>query len=138
MHGSGCGNQPGNARKDLTIHKASAFDLREYYGGPPPYTMSAYVMREDGKIVAIFGIYQFNGLSVAFSESKVDMKKHMRSVVRGSRILMGQIKISGKAVVAIADTGHETSHKFLSRLGFVYIGASDKGGVYKWQPQYRS
>lgn len=124
---------------ELVVRRATAADLRAYYGGDAPATVKAFAAILDGEVVGVAGI-AFGGLSKArpvaeaFSEFKPALRPHLRSmaVLRAVKAVQAMIARTRPAPVAIADARHPNSERLLQRLGAVRIGACEQGEVYQW------
>lgn len=115
-------------------------DIEEWYEGPSPGTVRAYVVTLDGKVAGIAGLI-LPGLGTrwgaveAFSEMSPDLAPHLRHPLVQwaiSRVIR-LIRKSRVPVMAIADRKLPTSEPLLKRLGAVPIGRTDDGEVYLWK-----
>jgi hypothetical protein len=124
---------------EVTVRKATAADLEEFYQGMPPATMRAYVALVDGKPVGVGGL-ALSGLSKAravpeaFCEVRDELKPHIRNgaVQRGILAILKLIRAHPKSVVAIADPEIPGAPALLTRLGAVFVGSCSEGEVYQW------
>jgi hypothetical protein len=130
--------EAGGAEK-VEVRRATAADLREYYGGDPPATVKAFVALLDGKVMGVMGI-AYGGLArarpapEAFSESRPEFAPYRRSmaVLRGIKQVVAMIRRTRPAPIAIADRNYPQSEQLLQRLGAVRIGHCEQGEVYQW------
>lgn len=95
--------------------------VEEYYGGPAPWTMKAYVALKDGRVVGIGGVHFGGGAATAFSEAKEPLSK--KDAARCARF-MERFLNTFKAPVWAECTG---SRRLLERLGFRATG--EEGAV---------
>lgn len=123
----------------VIVRRATAADLREYYGGDPPATVKAFAALLDGKVMGVMGI-AYGGLARArpcpevFSESRPEFARHRKSfaVLRAVKELMAMVARTRPAPIAIADRNYPQSTELLQRLGAVRIGSCEQGEVYQW------
>jgi len=131
--------QGGGDERKLIVRRATAADLRAYYGGDPPATVKAFAAVLDGKVMGVMGI-AYGGLAKSrpapevFSESKPEFARHRKSfaVLRAVKELMAMIARTKPAPIAIADRNYPQSRQLLQRLGAVRIGQCEQGEVYQW------
>ena len=123
----------------VEMRRATAADLREYYGGDPPATVKAFAALLDGKVMGVMGI-AYGGLAhsrpapEAFSESRPEFAPHRKSmpVLRAIKQLQAMIERTRPSPIAIADRRYPQSEELLQRLGAVRIGSCEQGEVYQW------
>lgn len=124
----------------LEARPARPADVEDWYEGPSPGTVRAYVVTLDGKVAGIAGLI-LPGLGTrwgaveAFSEMSPELEPYLRHpVVLGAigRVIR-LIRKSRVPVMAIADPNLPTSEPLLKRLGAVPIGRTDDGEVYLWK-----
>jgi hypothetical protein len=126
----------------VEVRRATAADLREYYGGDPPATVKAFAALLDGKVMGVMGI-AYGGLArtrpapEAFSESRPEFAHYRKSmpVLRAIKELQAMIQRTWPRPIAIADRQYPQSEELLQRLGAVRIGACEQGEVYQWPNQ---
>lgn len=99
----------------VTFVPATPDLVREYYGGPPPYSFKGYVALLDGKPIGIGGVF-FHGHPVAFSEMKDEMRPRLKDKARAVRVLERLIESYRCPVFAVA--AEPTSIALLTKLGF--------------------
>ncbi len=110
---------------------ATAGDVRAFYGGPPPYTMRAYVALLDGVPVALGGIAYRSGLLYAFMELKDQMRPYKVSIGKFAKRLVAIF--GGVPGMTVAEPGEPTAGRLLEWLGFEYVAACCDGEVYQWR-----
>lgn len=128
--------------RTLIVRRATAADLRDYYGGDPPATVKAFAALLDGKVMGVMGI-AYGGLAKArpapevFSESRAEFAPYRKSfaVLRAVRELMAMVARTRPQPIAIADGKYPQAERLLQRLGAVRIGACEQGEVYQWPNQ---
>lgn len=101
-----------------------AADLLAFYGKPPPHSVRARVLEQDGEVIGVAGYYILNGMAVVFSDSNRPIPK--MTIWREALAMMATIKIPA---VCVANEG---SGPFLERLGWVHVTDDETGGVYSW------
>lgn len=109
----------------MTFVEATPELVREYYGGPPPYSFKGYVALLDGKPVGVGGVF-FNGAPVAFSEMKDEMRPRTKDKARAVRVLQRLIETYRSPVFAVA--AEPTSVPLLTKLGFTLTGRQEPAG----------
>ncbi|MHB0965499.1 MAG: hypothetical protein ACYC36_03505 [Bellilinea sp.] len=91
-------------------------------------TCKAMALIDDGKVLAVGGMYQENSRWTIFLRKSPDFdaKRHAKSIVKGSRKMLESA--NGIPVNAIADPKIHGSEKLLEHLGFNGVGK----GAYEW------
>jgi hypothetical protein len=106
----------------LEFRPATPDLVREYYGGPAPWTMRAHVALKDGRVVGIGGVHFGSVVPVAFSEAKEPLSKE--ETVRCARFM--KRFLTGFAMPVFAEcTG---SRRLLELLGFRATGEEGAAG----------
>jgi hypothetical protein len=106
----------------LEFRPATPDLVREYYGGPAPWTMKAHVAVKDGRVVGIGGVHYGGGIPTAFSEAREPLSK--KDTARCARFM--ERFLAGFAMPVWAEcTG---SRKLLERLGFRATGEEGAAG----------
>ena len=109
---------------DLADNKA----LKDYYGRIP-VTMKAWIVKDNDKVLGIFGIEYHKGFRVAFSEAKEIRPKLIISM---AWFLAKEISQCKTPVFAIRDKSISTADRFLKHIGFTPFNDE----VYVWhKPQ---
>lgn len=112
------------------IAPATAEDVVAIYGHPPPYSMQAYVIRQDGRAVGIGGLYYAGQRHVAFCRSVAPISRKV--IVRLVRKVAEIIRGRGARVFALRDASIPTSETLLKHMGFQLVAATAEGEVYAW------
>ena len=111
----------------LKSRPAAAADVLAFYGRPSPYSIKARVIEnKDCEVIGIAGYYIIGSVAVMFSDNKESVPA--LTIWRESKALMQGMKIPAICF------GSEKSGPFLKRLGWQYVGSSQDGEVYSWQP----
>lgn len=97
----------------------------EMFGKPYSATLRAWSLEADGKVVAMAGYFMSAGKAVVFSDIKEDVPK--MTIWREAKRFMDQLNVPS---VCLAE---DEAGPFLERLGWVFEGHSQDGGVYTWQ-----
>ena len=117
----------------LEVVPATRALLTEYYGEPPTKSQRAWVGLLGGKPAGVAG-FLFHGQYITlFSDLKPEIRPHKKEIWRASAFIMEQAKRYKTPVLAIADPDEPTAPRFLSRLGFTFVGSCSDGDVYQWQ-----
>ncbi len=120
----------------LELVPATRADVEAFRGYPNPYSMRGYVVKLDGKPVAIGGINYDDGFLALFSEMSDEMRPFKVSIVK---FALEGLKLIGRApCLAVADPDEPMSGRLLEFLGFVYVGTTEQGRVFKWHQHSRS
>lgn len=117
----------------LEIVPATTALLTEYYGEAPTKSQRAWVGLLDGKPVGVAGFLIGGQYITIFSDLKDAIRPYKREIWRASAYIMAQAKRYRTPVIAIADPDEPTAPRFLSRLGFEFVGSCSDGDVYQWQ-----
>lgn len=110
----------------IEVRHATAGDMLDFYGRAPPYAVRAWVAEEDGKVLGVAGYHLEAGCAVVFSDRRGGIPR--MTIWREAKKMMRRITVPA---LCVAEDG---AGPFLERLGWVFVGNSDAGGVYKWQP----
>ena len=97
-----------------------------------PKTVRAVAAVEGGRVLGIAALYPHDGrlilCGVVAPETRAEMKRHRRSLLRCVWHALAIAVKRGMPVVAIADQDIEGSDRLLLHLGFV-----PKNGSYEWE-----
>jgi len=115
----------------MIFRPATAGDFIALQGKPPESTVRAHVAEHDGQVLAAFGVYYTNGITVAFTIMGDGMRKHRKSIMRFARFVMAKIAAMPGPIYALCSRTEETAPRFLARLGFEFMSESDAGDLYK-------
>ena len=110
------------------LRPATAADLKAFYGDKPRPTVRAIVGVVDGVPLGVAGISYERGQLMLFSDLKPEGRKYRKAIVKAARMVLEMAK--GIPILALAE--HPSSCRFLTRLGFTYIGSSPAGEVFRW------
>ncbi len=100
----------------MKVRYATAEDLHKWYGGPPPMTMRAVVVDNDGEIMAVAGLCRALNHIQLFSHIKDDLRPHKLTMARTAAMLR---KMINGPVVALEDCSEPTARRLLSWMGLV-------------------
>lgn len=117
----------------LEIVPATRALLTEYYGQPPSKSQRAWVGLIDGTPVGVAGFLLHGQYITLFSDLGQGIRGHKKDIWRAAAFIMDQAKRYKTPVLAIADPDEATAPRFLSRLGFTFVGTCSDGDVYQWQ-----
>jgi hypothetical protein len=112
------------------IRPATQSDLEAFYEGVIPVTMRAFVVEVDGVVAGVGGVYDENGVSIAFSQMKEPLRAHKRLVVSCAMFLRDVIRETKETVFALANQKEKNAPRLLERLGFEYVGPTNVGPLY--------
>lgn len=115
------------------IRYATRQDWINFFGKPPDHSVRALVGVVDGEILGIAGLEYAGEQMTAFSCYRPESKKYPLSTMKMGKRLVKMIENYGKNVLALADKDEPTAPDFLERLGFVFVGNTAEGRVYKWR-----
>ena len=115
----------------ITIRPATYDDLVAIDGMAPPRTCRAQAAVQDGKVVAVWGIYPFNTRFMLFSNLSDEFLAKKRNVVIGIaavwKLLADRPKLP---VLAFADPEIKGSDALVKHMGFECLS----GDLYQWMP----
>lgn len=109
---------------------ATETDMREFYGRQKWGTCRAMAWTSGGSVLGIGGVAYRNGMAVIFVDLKPEARAHRKSILRGARWALGQLRKT--PAIAIADGNEPGAERFLTKLGFIHLVSSPEGEVYKW------
>lgn len=113
----------------ITIVPATRELLAKTRVGTPNMTMRALVaIDEDGKPVAVAGMYADRHRLVLFSELSDQMRQNKRALIKGIRQLMAIAEQKKAPVHALADPEIPGSAALLKHMGFKHL----TGDLYGW------
>jgi hypothetical protein len=112
----------------LEFRPATPDLVREYYGGPAPVTFKGYVAVLDDRPVGVGGVSFVNGVRVAFSEMKDEMRPHLKARARAVRVMERLLDSYSAPILAVANPDEPTSAGLLRKLGFKDLGVSTQRG----------
>ncbi len=115
----------------IEISQATAEDFLQIAGMAPPHSFQGYCIRQDGKCVAIGGIFIADGQFVMFTDFACPVGK--KYVIKAARMVMELAKKKHAPVLAVRDPDRPTSHSLLTHFGFQPLMDSPAGEVYVWQ-----
>jgi hypothetical protein len=114
------------------LRPATAADLRDWYGEAPKRSCRAWVIAQDGKLVALAG-YSFEpGYILVFSEVRGEHPKF--ATWKYAKKLFANITKYRLPMRAVANPDIPGSDRFLERLGFEFEQETDIGKQYLWRP----
>ncbi len=106
----------------ITIRPATLEDMTAIDGQPPPRTCRAHAAIEDGKVVAVWGIYPINTRFLLFSSLSDEFLARRRNVVLGIaavwKLLADRPRLP---VLAIADPEIKGSDVLVRHMGFDHL-----------------
>lgn len=109
-----------------TTRRATQDDVERWYGAALPWTLrGARIWEEGSEPRALAGYYVQGGRAVVFAEiraSPAEVRRAGRSVLRGARALLAEVRTAGLPACATADPDWPTAGRLLTRLGFVRFG----------------
>lgn len=111
----------------IEIRPATPADFQAFYGRGPHVSVRALVALKDGVIKCIAGITLEQGISIAFSDSKLeDTNKY--EIYRTAKKLADWMRQYHPTVIKWQ--GSKDTAKFLQRMGFKLIKQSEEASVY--------
>lgn len=110
-------------RNEPVFVEATQSLVERYYGTRPPVGFRGYVALLGGEPVGVGGVYRTDGLWVAFSEMKDEMRPFIKARARAARLLVNFADRLGVSVHAVEDPNEPTSPGLLKKLGFEKTGA---------------
>lgn len=114
---------------NVEIRYAHEADLK-YFGARQERSMRALVIEKDGVPVAIAGLTFGDGVIEVFSDMKdVDVPKI--TIWKYSRLVLDMIKEWNMPMIAIASSCKMNSEKFLTKLGFTFVGEHLNKRIYR-------
>ena len=116
------------------IRAATRQDVIDMIGQTFPEAMRAFVLEDQGELLAIGGVRHTSPLMV-FSDIKPGIKRSPRAIVDLAHRITGILGSYSSPIFAIADTDEPTSENFLSYLGFEHSYTSPQGEVFQWPQQ---
>ncbi len=103
----------------------------EAFGGSVKKSQRSIIVKEDGKPIAIFGLYRDIARMVLFMEvsPEIDRTKYKRAFVMGIRKLKEMMRDYTAPIQALADPDICKATNLLEHIGFKHITE----GVYEWR-----
>ena len=102
----------------MKVRPATAEDLHQWYGGPPPMTMRAVVVDRDGEIMAVAGLCRAPNHVQIFSHIKDELRPHRMTMARTAAALR---KMVDGPVIALQDKSEQTSARLLQWMGLTEV-----------------
>lgn len=112
------------------IVPATEADFVAVYGHRPRYSMQGYAVRQDGRAVAIGGLYTADRRHVVFSQITEPVSRKV--IVQVCHKVMTLVRARGTRVFAIRDTSLPTSASLLDHFGFQLVTKTAEGEFYQW------
>ena len=100
----------------VTIERANTYDVHEWYQGSPAYSMQGYIAREDGKPIALSGVFWCQGRKYIFSELRERAFAYKKSILKIAKQIVKDH--DNEVLYAVSDRDITTSERLLKRLGF--------------------
>lgn len=110
----------------MLFRDATRQDFIDFYGRPPPFTITGIVAERDGALVGFAGWYSHGDCICAFTDHKGMTKREM---IRAGKEVMRMLMRPGRDVIAIPQPEHGTVA--LRHWGFSSLGDT---GLYRWAP----
>lgn len=120
-----------NDIKDVEIRAATLEDIKLFYPDGPPRTTYSWLATYKGKPACLAGLIVERGGCIAYSEMK-DGDYPKKAIVRTAHALMQHIRSVGVPILAACKPDHESSNKFVKKLGFNYKHIHDGKRLYIW------
>lgn len=116
----------------MQSHRIATYeDLHRFYGRKLPMTVKAVCVLNDDEPIMVAGVSFHRGEVTMFLDMKDGAEMYPVAIMKGVKKIMTDLKADGyRALYAVADTGIESSIRFLKHIGFVH----SHGDVYKWEP----
>ena len=119
----------------MIIRAATAEDLAAVDGKPLARTCRALTAEQDGRTLAVFGIYPMNTRYVMFSHATEEFRRDKRRVVAGIRAIRKLIESRpAMPLLAYADPDIPGSEVLLKHMGFDHF----EKRVWQWAGNKRS
>lgn len=112
------------------IRPATSDEVVYFLENPPRLSMRAFVVCTAGVPTALFGLYFSAGR--AWSFCRIKGQHSPVSIYRTAKRCMAELRKLDLPFGAIAQDGLESAPRFLSHLGFEYLGTCADGEVYQW------
>lgn len=103
-------------------------DVKDFYGDWPKYTVRGFSAEDDGKVIAIGGVYYEGDYAVAFAEMMPEMRSRKKDIARAARMLTAFYKSLNRKVFAVPSRKEKTAKALLVKLGFVDTGKTCEHG----------
>ena len=112
------------------MRPATQADLEAFYEGAIPMTMRAFVVEVDGKVAGVWGVYDDQGRTVAFSQMRAELRDRKLLIFKCAKFLRDVIRETKETVLAIASVKEPNSGRFLERFGFEFVSHTAAGPLY--------
>ena len=103
----------------ITVRSATTSDFESIDGSPPGRTVRALVLEQDGRRLALFGVYPMNTNYVMFSTFTDECRANKRAMAMAVKSIWQLIaKIPAMPLLAHADPEIKGSDVLLRHMGF--------------------
>lgn len=106
-------------------------DLRDWYGEVPAYTIRAWVLEVDGKVLGVGGLAYLKGRpNHLFTEWKPELKRWPLAMVKAMR--RGLSHLHGVPALARIHPDEPGAERISQMMGLTRAGEDKEGIIYRW------
>lgn len=102
----------------MRIVPATPALVEAFSGGPAPYTLRGHAALIGDRVVGLGGIYIADGLPIAFTDMKDELRARIKDRARCYRFLEAEFKRHAGRLFALCSENEPTAPRILARLGF--------------------
>lgn len=102
----------------MQIMPATPALVEAFFGRPSPYTFRGHAALIGGRVVGLGGVSTVNGLPIAFTDMKDELRARIKDRARCFRFLEGEFKRHAGRLFALCSEDEPTAPRILARLGF--------------------
>lgn len=118
---------------DVETRPITATEVVAFFGSRPPFTIRGMAFYIGGNLVGIGGVRNENGVWLAFSDIRKDVKVPAITIWRHAKRVVKEIVSEMQApVYAVVDKQNKLGRKWANGLGFKLCSESDEVEVYRW------
>jgi hypothetical protein len=116
----------------LEIRPIKRGDFEAIYGHPPTRTIRGFTAIDNGRPVAVAGVYYLPDQIVAFCRVTPEAQRQRHWMAVGYRKIKELLDSMEAPVFAVADPAIPTAENLLMRCGFEYLNKGPNGEVFVW------
>lgn len=102
----------------MQIVPATPALVEAFFGCPPPYTFRGHAALIGDRVVGLGGVSFVNGMPVAFTDMKDELRSRIKDRARCFRFLEAEFKRHTGRLFAVCSPDEPTAARILARLGF--------------------